>query len=99
MGLLLGLAVHPPGRRLLSRDFECTALGLKTQSHLVEAAQPEVSVSSVAVGMIDRPSSQLDPAVAEGLRWEGDWLGSHHAQPGGLVVSAVQKVEHDSGSE
>jgi o-succinylbenzoate synthase len=27
MGLLLGLAVHPPGRRLSSRDFECTTLG------------------------------------------------------------------------
>src|SRR6478736_4290515 len=26
MGLLLGLAVHPPGRRLLSMDFECTTL-------------------------------------------------------------------------
>jgi hypothetical protein len=26
MGLLLGLAVHPPGRRLSSRDFECSTL-------------------------------------------------------------------------
>src|SRR4026209_1423980 len=77
----------------------CSALGFETQSHLVEGAQPEVSVPSVTVGMIDRPSGQLDPAVAEGLGWEGDWLGPHHAQPRALIVSRVQKVEHDSGPE
>src|SRR4029453_19027841 len=82
-----------------SSDFGCSALGFETQSHLVEGVQPQVSVPSVAVGMIDRPSGQLDPAVAQGLGWEGDGLGSHHGQPGALVVSALQKVEHDSGPE
>src|SRR4029453_2838052 len=82
-----------------SSDFGCSALGFETQSHLVEGAQPEVPAPFVAVGMIDRPSRQLDPAVAEGLGWERDGLGPHHGQPRALVVGAAQEVEHDSGPE
>src|ERR1700680_541772 len=65
----------------------------------VEGPQPQVAPSAVAIGAVQRPSSQLDDAVAKRLGRKGQGPGPDHAQRGSLRPPSFEEVEHDLGAE